>query len=62
MTKWNVDIATTFTTYKSTDVLVAELVKVIPITNAGSAEICTLNREKVGARDPNHTHVGTDSG
>ena len=62
MTKWNVDIATTFTTYKSTDVLVAELVKVIPITNAGSAEICTLNREKVGARDPNHTHVSTDSG
>ena len=47
MTKWNVNIDTLFTTTKASDVQVSSLIKVIPVTNSGSAEICPLRRETV---------------
>ena len=46
-TKWNVDIDALFTTIGAKDVQFAELIKVIPVTNAGSAEICRLERDTV---------------
>ncbi|OQE07865.1 hypothetical protein PENVUL_c012G01543 [Penicillium vulpinum] len=50
MTKWNIDINTLFTTTRSKSIDTARLIKVVPITNAGSAEICTLIRENNGPK------------
>ncbi|OJJ44399.1 hypothetical protein ASPZODRAFT_101462 [Penicilliopsis zonata CBS 506.65] len=50
MTKWNININTLFTTTKAKSVDTARLVKVIPISNAGSAEICTLERDIKGGK------------
>lgn len=47
-TQWNVNLATLFTSTTAKDVRNAKLIKVIPVTNAGSAEICPLLRESVG--------------
>lgn len=47
-TKWNVNIDALFTTTKAKDVRQAQLIKVVPVANAGSAEICKLRRDKVG--------------
>ena len=47
VTKWNVDIDALFTTVGAKDVRYAALIKVIPVTNAGSAEICKLERDTV---------------
>ena len=47
-TKWSVDVATTFTTYKANSIAEASLIKVVPIVNAGSPEICKLEREADG--------------
>ncbi|GAB7359018.1 hypothetical protein MBLNU230_g5091t1 [Neophaeotheca triangularis] len=49
-TFWNVDIRALFTTSKASDVKTAGLVKVIPIENAGSAEICEIERKKVAGQ------------
>lgn len=49
-TKWNVNINALFTTVNAGDIRNAKLIKVIPTTNAGSAEICKLERENV--REP----------
>lgn len=46
-TKWNVGIDSLFTTVKARDVPSARLIKVIPVTNAGSAEICMIDRDTV---------------
>ncbi|KAK2754695.1 hypothetical protein FQN54_006828 [Arachnomyces sp. PD_36] len=48
MTKWNVGIDALFTTTKASSVDTAKLIKVVPITNAGSAEICPLIKDKSG--------------
>lgn len=48
-TKWNVNLDAAFTSISVTDVSNAKVIKVIPITNAGSAEICTLIRDTVCA-------------
>ena len=45
VTKWSVDLQALFTTSRAEDVRVAELIKVIPVANAGTAEICKLERE-----------------
>lgn len=50
MTKWNINISTLFTTTSAKSVDTARLIKVIPITNAGSAEICPLIRENTGGK------------
>ncbi|KIW00092.1 uncharacterized protein PV09_08278 [Verruconis gallopava] len=47
-TKWNVDIRTAFTTTKSKDVRSAQLIKVIPVANAGSPEIVPLEKDGKG--------------
>ena len=49
-TKWNVNIDALFTSTKAADVRSAKLIKVIPVTNAGSAEICRLSRDTVGGQ------------
>ena len=46
-TKWNVEIDALFTTVKAQSVLGAKLIKVIPVTNAGSAEICRIDEDTV---------------
>ena len=48
-TKWNVDLDSLFTSYKTKAVRDAKLIKVIPAANAGSAAICKLQRDNVGA-------------
>ncbi|KAK9855077.1 hypothetical protein MYU51_003491 [Penicillium brevicompactum] len=50
MTKWNIDINTLFTTTRASSIDTAKLIKVVPITNAGSAEICTLLNENAGPK------------
>ncbi|WEW58390.1 putative cation-transporting ATPase 1 [Emydomyces testavorans] len=51
MTKWNVNIDALFTTVGAKSVDDAQLIKVIPVTNAGSAEICCLDKEYTGGRN-----------
>lgn len=46
-TKWNVNIDALFTSVKAKAVRDASLIKVIPVTNAGSAEICKILRDNV---------------
>ena len=48
-TKWNVNLESLFTSTTAKNVQDAKLIKVIPVTNAGSAEICHLLRDKVRA-------------
>ncbi|PGG95490.1 hypothetical protein AJ79_10027 [Helicocarpus griseus UAMH5409] len=50
-TKWNVNVDALFTTSKAKSVYSAKLIKVMPVVNAGSAEICPLVREKYGGKD-----------
>lgn len=46
-THWSVDVAARFTAKKVNSINDAQLIKVTPIANAGSAEICKLIRDKV---------------
>ncbi|EEH50085.2 ion-transporting P-type ATPase SPF1 [Paracoccidioides brasiliensis Pb18] len=50
-TKWNVSIDALFTTSKAKSAHSAKLIKVMPVVNAGTAEICPLFREKYGGKD-----------
>lgn len=55
-THWNVNLKALFTSVKATTVQDAKLIKVIPKTNAGAPEICTIVRDTVSfARQ--HEHV-----
>lgn len=47
-THWSVNLEGKFKASKAASIDEAELIKVIPIENAGSPEICTLIRDKVG--------------
>ncbi|GAB1318426.1 putative cation-transporting ATPase 1 [Madurella fahalii] len=47
-THWSVNLDAAFTAKRARSIEDAELIKVIPIANAGSAEICKLVRDKVG--------------
>lgn len=49
-THWNVNLKSAFTTTNARDVRDAQLIKVHPIANAGTAEICKLNRENIGGK------------
>ncbi|KMU88337.1 cation-transporting ATPase 4 [Coccidioides immitis H538.4] len=51
MTKWNVNIDALFTTTAAKSVDDAQLIKVLPVANAGSAEICPLITEYTGGRN-----------
>ena len=46
-TKWNVNISAFFTSTSTNDVQSAQLIKIVPVTNAGAAEICPLIRDRV---------------
>ncbi|KAL3482259.1 hypothetical protein BJX99DRAFT_252965 [Aspergillus californicus] len=48
MTKWSINIHTLFTTTKARSPDSAQLIKVIPEANSGSAEICRLLRDTLG--------------
>ena len=50
MTQWNVNIKALFTSTKAKTVDSASKIKVIPIVNAGSAEICDLKRDNHGGK------------
>ncbi|KAF7719807.1 P-type cation-transporting ATPase, plasma membrane [Penicillium ucsense] len=50
MTKWNINLNTLFTTTRAKSVETASLIKIIPVTNAGTAEICPLVRENFGGK------------
>jgi cation-transporting ATPase 13A1 len=47
-TNWNVNIKTLFTTTTAKTVKEAQLIKVLPVANAGSSEICKIIRDNVG--------------
>ncbi|XDG09844.1 hypothetical protein ABKA04_009459 [Annulohypoxylon sp. FPYF3050] len=47
-TNWSVNLKAIFTARKAKKIQDAQLIKVIPIANAGSADICEIIREKVG--------------
>ncbi|RYO84046.1 hypothetical protein DL764_009385 [Monosporascus ibericus] len=47
-THWSVNLKARFTATKAKKVEEAQLIKVIPIANAGTGDICELNRIKVG--------------
>ncbi|KAF2472847.1 cation-transporting ATPase 4 [Lindgomyces ingoldianus] len=49
-THWNVNLKSLFTSTAARDVRTAQLIKVIPVANAGSAEICPLKRDNVGGK------------
>jgi manganese-transporting P-type ATPase len=46
-TKWNVNFDALLTTLSAKDVSSAQLIKVMPVTNAGSAGICPLIKDVV---------------
>lgn len=46
-THWSVGLKSLFTSTKAKDVSSASLIQVVPVANAGSAEICSLIRDKV---------------
>lgn len=48
-THWSVNLKAVFTASKAHSVDQAQLIKVIPIANAGIADICELDREKVSS-------------
>lgn len=48
-TNWSVNLKALFTARKASRIEDAQLIKVIPIANAGSADICKLIRDKVYA-------------
>ncbi|KAH1406794.1 hypothetical protein KXW28_000309 [Aspergillus fumigatus] len=50
MTKWNINIQTLFTATKARSLDSAQLIKVIPVANAGSAEICPLHCDTMGGK------------
>ena len=51
-THWNVNLRSLFTSTSASKVQDAKLIKVIPITNAGSPDICEIVRDNVGSHAP----------
>jgi len=51
-TNWSVNLRARFTSSRVSSIQDAQLIKVLPIANAGSADICPLLREKVRAICP----------
>ncbi|CZR63393.1 probable calcium-transporting ATPase (P-type ATPase) [Phialocephala subalpina] len=49
-TKWNVNLKSLFTSVSASKVQDAQLIKVIPVTNAGSSEICKIDRDNAGGK------------
>lgn len=51
-THWSVNLEARFKASKASDIQSAQLIKVLPIANAGSGEICKLIRDKVRTSPP----------
>ncbi|KAH8809137.1 hypothetical protein F5884DRAFT_883091 [Xylogone sp. PMI_703] len=49
-THWSVNLRALFTATKATDVQNAKLIKVLPIANAGLADICKIQRDNAGGK------------
>ncbi|TDZ32315.1 Manganese-transporting ATPase 1 [Colletotrichum spinosum] len=49
-THWSVNLQALFTATRAKSIDDAELIKIIPIANAGSSEVCRLVRDKVGGK------------
>ncbi|KAL8893754.1 MAG: hypothetical protein Q9192_004957 [Flavoplaca navasiana] len=49
-TQWNVNLNSLFTSSTASDVYTARQIKVIPVANSGSAEICPLIRDTAGGK------------
>lgn len=52
-THWSVNLNALFTAKKASSIEDAQLIKVIPVANAGAADICKLVRDKVGDNKTN---------
>ncbi|CAK7270621.1 putative cation-transporting ATPase 1 [Sporothrix epigloea] len=50
-TNWSVDVKALFTAIKANSVADAKLIKVVPVANAGVAEICKLETVKMSGKD-----------
>ncbi len=46
-TNWSVDLKASFTAKRAKNLQDAQLIKVVPVANAGTAEICSISRDKV---------------
>lgn len=55
-TNWNVNLKSLFTSTAAKTVKDAKLIKVLPVANAGSSEICKIVRDNV--RSPYRRHLG----
>lgn len=49
-TQWNVNIKATFTSTTVRDIQNAQNIKVLPVANAGAAEICQIKRDNTGGK------------
>jgi hypothetical protein len=59
-THWSVNLRSLFTSTAAKNVSEAKLIKVLPVTNAGSADICPLVRDRVSQMDSKCREVLTD--
>lgn len=50
-THWSVNLQTLFTATRAKSIDEAQLIKVLPIANAGSAEVCKIDRDQVGGKE-----------
>lgn len=60
-THWSVNLAARFKATKAKNIEDAQLIKVLPIANAGSGEICQLVRDKVLFPSPAYQGVCSPS-
>ena len=51
-THWNVNLKAVFTTTKATSVQDAQLIKILPVTNSGAADICKIERDTARRTPP----------
>ncbi|KAH7362412.1 cation-transporting ATPase [Plectosphaerella cucumerina] len=49
-THWSVNLQTLFTATRAKSIEDAQLIKVLPIANAGTAEVCKIDRDTVGGK------------
>ncbi|KAI9649910.1 putative cation-transporting ATPase 1 [Ciborinia camelliae] len=49
-THWNINLRSLFTSTSAKNVSTAQLIKVHPITNAGSADFCKIDRDNAGGK------------
>jgi manganese-transporting P-type ATPase len=55
-TNWSVDLKGSFTAAKAKTVQEADLIKLIPIANAGAADICKIEKEQVRTQSNSITY------